>query len=880
MSNTPKEVIKEDFVNETVKEDFMKETVKEDFIKGIAGMDPAEAIGEDFITEHPEDEPLSPGEILGDDLVNFKMSDGASFDGKIYLTHWDDLDDEGIKLGAAFVLHDEDGSRNHQESEIRPDYIFSIEETEKDIFSVSVFVRREEEKEILGIEGLSNAFETLRNLSGFSIAETPMQSSIDSKNENKDEITFAPAYYDSSTETFRTTKENLCLGSLDPETGEFDFSKMDKSIEKPPLSFRGKNELQEHCEWEKRTDRVDPTGTANYLGEIMKEYMNLKGDPEMFPPVKMTVGEFQKNKLPERLQRVELIDSQETKYPEIEAIVNDILTNPGKDLYRLAELGALFNSEDGITKELGSIFDRDGNQEEIKTLIDSGVLYSGLGTTFLYCDASMGEREELTVSEYRPHGYPVSRIGDGQWHETTYAAKQVAGDFLYLEGVSNVTKAKAINNPVILDKGQYLTISPSSDIKFVHPSDIKEYRFNVELGALLDAAIEGSLVLPEKEHNLSSEQEYETPPDPASCVGVESMASKTQIYFKGKTGGKTTTAEYCIEHLQASSPDKSAGMPVSFTTRGIREGEVEGRDYYFLDKSEAKNLIENNGVVEFSRVDHKSSDGTLSGDYDLYGTLVSEVEKYDVLLFVTDEHGVEASLPFVDAVIDFSVPEDEMRTILSAKGLSFGEISKRFSREVNTDTLHIPADYTVDTLNKNTGRLALQAIKDALKGDTLMRAEEWMAKAFSPYLSKDVALFVAEEFLSHGNAKDCFEFAKSLQAYGILDDDMRKSFESRIIRRSHKDGIEGLVSFSQEISGSDESRIFSQIDKILSVDPSSTKSLEVLWDASLSDTAAKIVDKHLSPLSGNTSSDNGIDALFADDGSKENLSFSKTLPNP
>ena len=39
---------------------------------------------------------------------------------------------------------------------------------------------------------------------------------------------------------------------------------------------------------------------------------------------------------------------------------------------------------------------------------------------------------------------------------------------------------------------------------------------------------------------------------------------------------------------------------VSATTRKPREGEVEGVNYFFLSEDEFKNLIENNGLLEYA----------------------------------------------------------------------------------------------------------------------------------------------------------------------------------------------------------------------------------------------------------------------------------------
>jgi len=268
-----------------------------------------------------------------------------------------------------------------------------------------------------------------------------------------------------------------------------------------------------------------------------------------------------------------------------------------------------------------------------------------------------------------------------------------------------------------------------------------------------------------------------------------------QIFFKGSTGGKTTTAQYCIDRFNATSgrEEDVAGMPVSFTTRDIRAGEREGLDYYFLSKDEVEKLEREGGIIESTEI---------AGNK--YGTLARELlrlSKCDILIHVTDEEGVEAALPFTDAIVDFSVPLEKMRNILRSNSVPESTINKRLSRTVNTDTLKIPIDCQVDELNEKTGELVYQAILRSLSNPTLERENEWFDYAFSPFLGKDAALAVSEEFLDCGSALKSYEFAKNLQGYGILSEPLRKAFEGHIIRRSNEDGLEGLVSFSLDIEG-------------------------------------------------------------------------------
>jgi len=85
------------------------------------------------------------------------------------------------------------------------------------------------------------------------------------------------------------------------------------------------------------------------------------------------------------------------------------------------------------------------------------------------------------------------------------------------------------------------------------------------------------------------------------------------IIFSAPSGsGKTTV----VKHLLSVMPDKLA-FSVSATTRKPRPGEVDGKEYHFLEAADFENRIENNEFLEHEEV--------YAGV--LYGTLWSEVHK-------------------------------------------------------------------------------------------------------------------------------------------------------------------------------------------------------------------------------------------------------------
>ena len=95
-------------------------------------------------------------------------------------------------------------------------------------------------------------------------------------------------------------------------------------------------------------------------------------------------------------------------------------------------------------------------------------------------------------------------------------------------------------------------------------------------------------------------------------AGSKPQGDGLAIIFSAPSGaGKTTL----VRHLM-SKPELSLGFSVSATTRGPREGEVNGKDYHFLTPEDFAEKVKNGAFVEFEEVYEGLS----------YGTLCSEVE--------------------------------------------------------------------------------------------------------------------------------------------------------------------------------------------------------------------------------------------------------------
>lgn len=116
------------------------------------------------------------------------------------------------------------------------------------------------------------------------------------------------------------------------------------------------------------------------------------------------------------------------------------------------------------------------------------------------------------------------------------------------------------------------------------------------------------------------------------------------IVISGPSGvGKNTIADILI--------DKGYGIySVSVTTRGIREGEKEGRDYFFVSQEEFDKNIEEDNFIEYAKY----------GD-NYYGTLKSYVfnnieNGTNVIAVVDIQGGVNIEKIFPEAVLIFIMP--------------------------------------------------------------------------------------------------------------------------------------------------------------------------------------------------------------------------------
>ena len=157
--------------------------------------------------------------------------------------------------------------------------------------------------------------------------------------------------------------------------------------------------------------------------------------------------------------------------------------------------------------------------------------------------------------------------------------------------------------------------------------------------------------------------------------------------------GKTTI----IRELFKVNPGLK--FSVSATTRVKRQGEIDGKDYFFLTDEEFDNKIKTHDFVEWE---------TVHGNR--YGTLKSEIEKYingdEHLVFDVDVKGaLSIKKLYLDAVMIYiDVPVKQILERLRKRNTeSDNEIKKRSDRIEMEIKQKEHFEYVVDNSDKHGG---------------------------------------------------------------------------------------------------------------------------------------------------------------------------------
>ena len=161
------------------------------------------------------------------------------------------------------------------------------------------------------------------------------------------------------------------------------------------------------------------------------------------------------------------------------------------------------------------------------------------------------------------------------------------------------------------------------------------------------------------------------------------------VLFSGPSGvGKDTVLEIVL------AKDTSLQKSVSCTTRGIRENEVEGKDYYFISVPEFQKMIENHEVLEFAKY-----------GANLYGTPKAPVDKWlsegkTVILKIEVQGASNIKKLYPDSVGIFIMPPsmEELEQRLRSRGTE-GESDIKKRLEIAEEEIGHSKDYDYLVVN-------------------------------------------------------------------------------------------------------------------------------------------------------------------------------------
>ena len=177
------------------------------------------------------------------------------------------------------------------------------------------------------------------------------------------------------------------------------------------------------------------------------------------------------------------------------------------------------------------------------------------------------------------------------------------------------------------------------------------------------------------------------------------------IVVSGPSGvGKTTLIERVLKE------DRNILFSVSYTTRKMRQNEVDGKDYYFTDEATFRRMIDNDGFLEWEPVHGY-----------LYGTPIKEVsqpisEGRDVILDIDVKGALKVREKCPAACLIFLEPPsvDELKRRLSLRGET--EITKRMER-VREEMAKKPLfTYAVKNDNLDAAHKEFQSIIWSVRG--------------------------------------------------------------------------------------------------------------------------------------------------------------------
>ena len=148
------------------------------------------------------------------------------------------------------------------------------------------------------------------------------------------------------------------------------------------------------------------------------------------------------------------------------------------------------------------------------------------------------------------------------------------------------------------------------------------------------------------------------------------MSNNLLLVFSGPSGvGKGTIVKELLK-------DGNYALSVSCTTRKMREGEEEGKSYFFISKEKFLEEVEKGGFLEYSN--HFDN---------FYGTprkfVEKQLEERDVILEIEVDGALQVKKSYPEAILVMIVPPsvEELKNRLVGRGTESAEkIASRLER--------------------------------------------------------------------------------------------------------------------------------------------------------------------------------------------------------
>lgn len=183
--------------------------------------------------------------------------------------------------------------------------------------------------------------------------------------------------------------------------------------------------------------------------------------------------------------------------------------------------------------------------------------------------------------------------------------------------------------------------------------------------------------------------------------------------------GKTTLSRRLLEKYKTAAPHETIVMSVSVTTRKPRPGEVDGKDYFFVDNAVYEKMVKAGELLEHARVfEHQ------------YGTPARFVRDHisrgiDVL-FDIDWQGTRqlAEKSRDDLVSIFILPPfmEELERRLKARAQDSDEVVQKRMKKATSEISHWQ-EYDYVLINQDLGQ-TLEKIDTILKAERLKRVRQ------------------------------------------------------------------------------------------------------------------------------------------------------------